>query len=95
LLFAGCGEGVELGAAVVFRLSPLGLDEALVLHAIKGDVERSLGNLKAPTGDLLDSEQDAIAVERTEGDGFENEDLESSLKQVDLFATHLPLSYFR
>jgi len=88
LLPAGGGEGVELGAAVVFRLSPLRLNEALMLHAVESDVERSLRDFETSAGDLLDAEQDSVAVECAKGDGLEDEDLEGSLKEIDFFAAH-------
>src|SRR5262245_53951609 len=46
LFAAGAGEGVILGAAVVLGGPPLGLDPALLLHAVEGGVERTLVDLQ-------------------------------------------------
>jgi len=69
LLFAGFGEGVELGFAVVFGGRPFGLDPAFVFEAVEGGVEGTLADLEGIFGDLLDALGDAPAVHGFEGEG--------------------------
>jgi len=79
------GELVELGFAIVVGLAPLAGDPALVFEAVEGGVEGALLDFELAAGDLLDAEQDSVAVEGAEGDGFEDEHVEGSLEEVDLF----------
>ena len=44
-----------------------------------------LQDFKALAGDLLDAEQDAVAMQRTERDGLEDEHLEGALREFDRF----------
>ena len=66
LAHAGAGGPIEAGAAIVFRLAPLAFDPTAVLHAIDGAVEGALQDFQALVRDLLDAQQDAIAVQWTE-----------------------------
>jgi len=84
LAATGGGEAVETGFAVVVGFAPLAGDEALVFEAVERGVERALLDGKLFAGDLLDAEQDAIAVERAKGDRFEDEHVEGALHEVEL-----------
>jgi hypothetical protein len=53
-----------------------------VFETIQRGVQRPLLNLEGSTGDLLDAQQDAVAVQLAEGNGFENEDVERPREQV-------------
>ena len=84
LAAAGGGEAVELCLALVVGLAPLAGEEALVFEAEERGVERALLDGELVAGDLLDAEQDAIAVERAERDCLEDEHVEGSLHEVEL-----------
>src|SRR6185312_15961057 len=62
------GERVKAGAAIVLRFTPLAFDPASALKTIDGGIERTLKNFKALPGNLLDAQQDAIAMQGTERD---------------------------
>src|SRR5690348_12110804 len=75
---AGCGELVVLRAPVVLRRAPLGRQESLVLEAVEGGIQRALSDDQLAARDLLDAEQDAVAVEPPERHGAEHEQVERS-----------------
>ncbi len=56
---------------MVLRLAPLALDPAPALKTIDGDVEGTLQDFEALAGNLLDAQQDAVAMQRTERDRLE------------------------
>src|SRR6266852_3408819 len=76
LTAAGGGEAVELGLALIVGFAPLGGDEALVLKAEERGIERTLLDGELVAGDLLDAEENAVAVERAEGDRLQDEHVE-------------------
>jgi hypothetical protein len=78
------GEAVELGLAFVVGLSPLGGDKALMLQAEERGIERALLNGELIAGDLLDAQEDTVAVERAEGDRLQDEHVEGPLHEVEL-----------
>src|SRR4030095_8012308 len=81
-LFAPGGrEPVKARPALVLGLAPLARDEALVLEAIQRRIERALLDAEALLRDLLDAEQDAVAVERAERNGLEDQHVERPLQQ--------------
>jgi hypothetical protein len=82
LFSAGAREGVELGAAVVLRRPPRGLEQPAIFEAVEGGVERALLDGEVAPGDLLDTEEDPVAVLGPERDGFEDEQVERAGKQV-------------
>src|SRR6476646_4759728 len=57
--FAGGGESVVLGFAIVFRRAPLALDEAFALESVESGVERALADLEGVARELLDALADA------------------------------------
>ena len=81
---AGRGERVELRLALVVALAPFGGDQALVLEPVERRIERALRDLQGVAGDLLDAEQDAVAVQRLERHRLENQHVERARQQVGL-----------
>ena len=59
-------------------------DEALVLEAEERGIERTLLDGELVAGDLLDAEENAVAVERAEGDRLQDEHVEGTLHEVEL-----------
>ena len=53
-----------------------------MLQAIQRGVERALLNLQAAVGDLLNAQQDAVAVQQPERDGLEYQEVEGALQQL-------------
>ena len=82
----GSGEGIELGDAAGFGFGALALDPAFLLEAMEGGVEGALLDLEDFAGDLLDALGDSPTVLGLEGDGFEDEEVESALDEVVRFA---------
>ena len=86
----GSGERVKAGAAIVLRLTPFAFDPAPALKTIDGGVEGTLQNFEALAGDLLDAQQDAVAMQRTERDRLEDEHLKCALREFNRFRQALP-----
>jgi hypothetical protein len=84
LTAAGGGEAVELGLAFVVGLPPLRGDEALMLQAEERGVKRALLDGELIAGDLLDAQENAVAVERAEGDRLQDEHVEGPLHEIEL-----------
>src|SRR4029077_15884164 len=85
----GSGERVKAGAAIVLRLTPRAFDPAAALKTIDGGVEGTLQEFEALAGDLLDAQQDAVAMQRTERDRLEDEHLECALREFNWFRQKL------
>src|SRR5688500_8029515 len=75
-------ERVELRLAVVIALAPLRVDEPLMLEAVQRWVERALGNVERLVRNLLDAEQHAVTVQRSERHGLENQHVERARQQI-------------
>ena len=93
LLAAKTRERIELGAAIVFAGLPLGGDPALLFEFVKGGIERAVADLENVAGDLLEALADGPAVERFEGEDFEEEKIECALEKVGRFAHGCSLGY--
>src|SRR5580700_5693396 len=78
-------ETVVLGLAFIFRFAPFTGDPALVFQPVERGIERALLNLQAVFRNLLDAQQNAVAMQRAERDGLEDQHVQSALQQVDLF----------
>ena len=52
-----------------------------MLEPVERGIEGALLNLQSVAGDLLDAEEHAIAVERAERDGFQDQEVECALQQ--------------
>jgi len=79
---AGSREAIVFGFASVFRLAPITLDPALVFEAIKRWIKGALPDFETLFGGLLDAEENAVAVQRPERDGFENKHVERALQKI-------------
>src|SRR5579864_1395628 len=78
------GEFIELGAAVVVRRSPAGLEQSLAHQAAERGIERSLLDQQRAPGDRPDAQQHSVTVQRAEGNGFENQKIERAGKKLGL-----------
>jgi hypothetical protein len=89
LTLTGSGERVKARTAIVLRLTPLAFDPALALKTIDGGVEGTLQDFEALTGDLLDAQQDSVAMQRAKRDRLEDEHLECALREFNRFRQKL------
>src|SRR5688500_14899056 len=80
---AASGEAVVLGAPVVLREPPLGLDPAALLQAVEGGVEGALLDAEGVVGRLADPARDGVAVARAPAEGLEDEDVERALEELE------------
>ena len=76
---AGSGEAIVLGAAIVFRFTPLRQQPAGFLHAVHGREQRTRRDMECAPGHLLDAPGDAEAMKFPIAYGFENQKIESTL----------------
>jgi hypothetical protein len=81
---AGGSELVILCAAIVIGRAPAGFEKALADKAEKRGVEGALFDEKRAARDLFDAEENAVAVEGAERDGFENQQVESAGEKIGL-----------
>src|SRR5262249_7518427 len=81
-------EVVVLGAAIVFRSAPLGLDPTLLLHSVERRVERSFFDLQNVFGQLLDPLRYFVTVERAALERPENQHRQCALNQVRFRLSH-------
>jgi hypothetical protein len=75
-------EAIELGFAASFGLLPVGGEEAAIFEAVERGIERAFGGLNYAARDLFEALGDGVAVNWTEGDDFENEEVEGALREV-------------
>jgi len=92
LFLTGFGEGVELGDAAGFGGFGFGVDPTLLLETVEGWVERALLDEEDVAGGLLDAFGNGPAVDRLEGDGFEDEEVEGSLEEI-VWLAHTMIIY--
>ena len=89
LLASVRGERIELRAAVVLGLPPLGLDESFLLELEEGGVQRAVVEGEAIPARLLDAAGDAVAVERAQAlERLEDHEGERALPDIQ-FVGHL------
>src|SRR5512133_873495 len=78
-------ERIELCAAVVIGLTPLGFDESLLLELEEGGVQSAVVELQTILARLLDAPSHAVAVQGSEDlESFENHQGERALFHVEL-----------
>jgi hypothetical protein len=65
-LAARGGEFVELGPAVVFRRTPVRLEQSLLDQAKQSRIERALFDQQCVTRDLPDAQKNAVAMQGAE-----------------------------
>jgi len=92
LLAAKMSKRVELGATIVFARFPFGRDPALLFEFVKSGIERAVADLENVSGDLPEALADGPAIERFEGEDFEDQEIECALKKVGRFGNG-PLGY--
>src|ERR1041385_137801 len=84
---AFASELIIFRAPIIIRLVPLGLEQPLPDEPKQGGIKRALFNEKRSLGNLADPEKNAVAVERPERNGFQNEEVERA-RQKFSFITH-------
>src|SRR6266850_7012617 len=85
-------EPVIFRPAFIFRLAPFTGDPPLVFETIQGGVQRALLNFQAIFRNLLNAQQDAVAVQRAQGNRLEDEHVERALQKVKLLVHGILLS---
>src|SRR5215211_4049739 len=88
LLPPGPGQRVELGPAARLVHPPLGGDPALLLDPGECRVECALLDREHLAGHLAQTLDDAVAVQRPEAEGPEDEHVERALEQVGFRVGH-------
>ncbi len=86
------GEPVIFGFAVVFRLAPFTGDPALMFQTIERGVQRALLDFQAIFGNLLDAQQNAVAVQGPKGNGLQDQHVQRALQNVQLLVHRSNLS---
>src|SRR5215471_19136575 len=79
---SGGGQPIETRGPVVVRCPPLRVEQFLALEPGERLVESALIDGERPAGNLRNSQQDAIAMGRSQRHGFENEQVESAWEQL-------------
>src|SRR5687767_1845968 len=92
LLPPGPGQRVELGPAASLVGLPHGSDPPLLLDPVEGRVERALLHVEHLVRHLADALDRAVAVQRPEREGLEDEHVERALEQVGFGAGHVVTS---
>jgi protein involved in polysaccharide export with SLBB domain len=54
-----------------------------MLEAVQRRIQRTLLDLQRVAGQLLDTQQDSVAVQRSERDGLQDEEVERALQEFD------------
>src|ERR1700683_2008965 len=75
---------IKLGPPIVFRRPPTRLEESLPHKAKQPGIQRTLFDQQRVAGDLSDTQQNAVPVERPQGHRAQNQHIESSRKQLSL-----------
>ena len=88
LFAAGGGKFVILRAAIIFGSAPAGFDPAATLQAVQRGVQRALLDLQNVFGDLLNTFRNGPAMLRLESNRFEDEQIESALRQIEFCGRH-------
>jgi hypothetical protein len=79
---ASGGEAVEFRPAIVFGGAPNACEEFALFQAMEGGVEGALFDFEGGSGDLFDAQEDSVAVVGSEGEGFEDQEIEGSGEEV-------------
>lgn len=86
-LSAACrGQRIKLGLSAGFGFFPFGFDPGFLLQAVQGRVERALLDLQYIPRNLLNTLGDGPAMLGLERNGFENQEIQSSLNEVVRFS---------
>jgi hypothetical protein len=76
------GDGVVAGAAVVLGRPPGAFDVTAMLEPLKRRVERSLIDVEASSGHLLNAGANAPAVHRLERQGLEDQEIDAAAQRI-------------
>ncbi len=79
------GQLVVFRAPVRVRDAPFAVEPSLLLHPVERGVERAFFDLKSRLGDLLDPAQDREPVHRAPGQGLQDEEVEGTADEVEVF----------
>jgi hypothetical protein len=85
------GQAVLFRAPILFRHSPGGFDQALILQAVKCRIERSLLNLQHLARQLADASRNRPSVQRFGAKRFENQEIKRPLHEVDRLHCAFPM----
>src|ERR1035437_1329119 len=83
------GKAVELGAAIVVGLSPLGVEHAVALEPLKRQEQRSGIDPKDTARMLLDAARNAEAVHRLQAQCLEDEHVQGALDDIGRYVGHV------
>ena len=72
-------QRIEFGAAIVFRLSPFGLNPPLLLEAMQSGIKRALIDLQHLLGHLTDALRDPPAVHGLQSKRLEDQQVQGAL----------------
>lgn len=75
-------QRIEFGAAIVFRVSPLGGDQAVVLELVERGVERAVADLESVGRDFAKTVADRPPVHRLQREHLEDEHVEGALNEI-------------
>ena len=95
LLSSRPGELVDPGSAIVLRATPFRFDPAAAFQAVQRGIERALRDSEGRFGDLVQSLRNGPAVHGLEGQGLEDQEIESPLGQVELAAHGFPFRFYK
>src|ERR1039458_3616251 len=83
------GEAVEPGAAIVVRLSPLGVEHAFALEPLKRQEQRSGIDPKDTARMLLDAARNPEAMHRLQAQRLEDEHVQRALDDIGRYVGHV------
>ena len=78
------GQLVVLRAPVVVRRAPRGLDPSSALEPMERGIQGALANIQCGAGDLMQALRDGPSVSRLERQRLENQEIECSLRKIEL-----------
>ena len=79
---AFAGEAIKFGFTAGVGLFPVGGEKISIFEAVEGGVQGAFGGVDYTAGDLFEALGDGVAVDGTEGDDFEDEEVEGALGEV-------------
>src|SRR5262249_5114192 len=82
LFAAVAGQRVELGVASQIGLLPFSPNPALLLEPVQRGIQRALADRERVAREELNALGDAPSVERSPGDGFQDQQIERALQEI-------------
>src|SRR5579864_6194901 len=84
-----CREFIEFSFTASFRRLPFGGEQLFVFESMKSGIERSLLDLQSLARNLLNSLRDGVAMDGAERSNPQDEEIESSLREIKfVFSLH-------